>query len=154
MKVGKAGCKVWLMQMQTSAFNNHQLFYFWVVFSNRMGVMAHIGGARRPFCTSAKFCISHHSTARNITKLWCVMRGKDIKWTIRPCLQIAEENNNQPDVFHWTLGWAFCLTLPYRAIFCQKFMGPKNYEAIFGTYRESQVKYRESQKAVEYPIYT
>ena len=37
-------CKVWLMQMQTSAFNKHQLFYFWAVFSNRMGVMAHRWG--------------------------------------------------------------------------------------------------------------
>ena len=27
------------MQMPTSSFNNHQLFYFWVVFSNRMGVL-------------------------------------------------------------------------------------------------------------------
>ena len=30
--------------MPTSAFNDHQLFYFWAVFSNRMGVMPHMWG--------------------------------------------------------------------------------------------------------------
>ena len=51
-----------------------------------------------------------------------IWRGMDLDPTLLPRedlyypnmrLQIAEENNNQPDVCQWTVGWAFCLTLPY-----------------------------------------
>ena len=40
------------------------------------------------------------------------MRGKEMEWAIQSYLQIVEENNNQQDMCHWSLGWEFCLTLP------------------------------------------
>ena len=46
-------------------------------------------------------------------KVQCVMCGKEIEWTIRPYLQISGKNNNQQYICHWSLGWAFWLTLPY-----------------------------------------
>ena len=75
-----------------------------------MGVLPR--GAKRPFCTSAKFCL-FSTTTRNITRLRCVTRRKENKWAIRLCIQIVEEISNQQDMWHLILGWALCPILPY-----------------------------------------